>query len=224
MEFDDDEPEQPQQSFLRRYRIAIVVTGVLIAGIIAFAKFMAGGGHSRHESVVMVNLPPPLPPQVTPPPPPPPPPEQEKTEQPMIKEEQPKEAEAKPKNEAPLGTGIKGNGPDSFGLSGKEGNGRIGGGGGGGTKWSWYAREVQSRVQEALQQNRKTRSASLAVNVRIWPDASGRITRAQLAGSTGDAALDQALHEALTGLQLPDPPPSDMPSPITLRVTERRPH
>jgi periplasmic protein TonB len=224
MEFDDDEPEQPPQSFLRRYRIAITVTGVVIAGIIAFAKLISGGGGpSRHESVVMVNLPPPPPPpQITPPPPPPP--EQEKTEQPMIKEQQPKEVEAKPKDQAPLGTGIKGNGPDSFGLSGKEGNGRIGGDSGGGTKWSWYAREVQVQVQQALQENRKTRSASLAVNVRIWPNPAGRITRAQIAGSTGDPMLDEALSEALTGLQLPDPPPSDMPSPITLRVTERRPH
>ena len=138
----------------------------------------------------------------------------------MIQEDQPKEAP--PENE-PLGTGIKGNGPDSFGLSNKPGSGRIGGEGGKGTKWSWYANQVQSRVQ-ALQRNRKTRSASVSVNVRIWPDANGRINRAQLANSTGDPLLDAAIRdEVLTGLQLDQPPPIDMPAPITLRLAARRP-
>ncbi|MFZ3375433.1 MAG: energy transducer TonB, partial [Chthoniobacterales bacterium] len=73
--------------------------------------------------------------------------------------------------------------------------------------------------------NRKTRSASLNVNVRVWPDATGRINRAQLAGSTGDSTLDSALRdEVLTGLQLQEPPPEGMPAPITLRLTARRPH
>jgi protein TonB len=144
-------------------------------------------------------------------------------EQPMIKEEQPKEAP--PKDEPPLGTGIKGDGPDSFGLSDKAGNGRIGGNNGNGSKWGWYASQVQSRIQQALQQNRKTRTASLSLEVRVWADATGRINRAQLAGSTGDPTLDSALRdEVLTGLQLQEPPPEGMPAPITLRLTARRPH
>ena len=31
----DDEPEQPPQNFFKRFRIAIIVTGVVLAGIIA---------------------------------------------------------------------------------------------------------------------------------------------------------------------------------------------
>ncbi|MFZ3375722.1 MAG: hypothetical protein WA183_09230, partial [Chthoniobacterales bacterium] len=142
MEF-DDEPEPPAQSFLKRYRVAIVVTGVVLAGIIAVAKLASsGGGSSRRDSITMVSLPPPPPPMMTPPPPPPPQ-EEQRMEQPMIKEEQPKEAP--PKDEPPLGTGIKGDGPDSFGLSDKPGNGRIGGNNGNGSKWGWYASQVQSR-------------------------------------------------------------------------------
>lgn len=141
----------------------------------------------------------------------------------MIKEEAPKDEP--PKDEPPLGTGIKGDGAgDSYGLGSGTGNGRIGGGGDG-SKWGWYASQVQSRIQQALQQNRKTRSASMTVNVRVWPDVNGRIGRAQLASSTGDPSLDNALRdEVLTGLQLQEPPPPGMPSPITLRVTARRPH
>ena len=221
MEF-DDEPEPPAQSFLKRYRVAIIVTGVVLAGIIAVAKLASsGGGSSRRDSITMVSLPPPPPPMMTPPPPLPQ--EEQRMEQPMIKEEQPKEAP--PKDEPPLGTGIKGDGPDSFGLSDKPGNGRIGGNNGNGSKWGWYASQVQSRIQQALQQNRKTRTASLSVEVRVWPDATGRINRAQLAGSTGDPTLDSALRdEVLTGLQLQEPPPEGMPAPITLRLTARRPH
>jgi periplasmic protein TonB len=221
MEF-DDEPEPPAQRFLKRYRVAIIVTGVVLASIIAVAKLASsGGGSSRRDSITMVSLPPP-----PPPPPmmtPPPPQEEQRMEEPMIKEEQPKEAP--PKDEPPLGTGIKGDGPDSFGLSDKAGNGRIGGNNGNGSKWGWYASQVQSRIQQALQQNRKTRTASLSLEVRVWPSATGRINRAQLAGSTGDPTLDSALRdEVLTGLQLQEPPPEGMPAPITLRLTAHRPH
>jgi protein TonB len=217
----DDEPEQPPQSFFRRYRIALIVTGVVLAGIIMVAKLaLSGGGSSKRDSITLVSLAPPPPPAMTPPPPPPPQDEQ-KMEQPMIKEDQPKEAP--PKNE-PLSTGIKGDGPNSFGLSDKPGNGRLGTDSGKGTKWAWYANQVQSRVQQALQRNRKTRSASVSVNVRIWPNANGRIDRAQLANSTGDPLLDAAIRdEVLTGLQLDQPPPADMPAPITLRLAARRP-
>ena len=217
----DDEPEQPPPGFFRRYRIAIIVTGVVLAGIMVVAKLaLSNGGSPKRDSITLVSLAPPPPPPPAPPPPPPPQQDEQKMEQPMIKEDQPKEA---PKNE-PLGTGIKGDGPNSFGLSDKPGSGRIGTESGKGTKWSWYANQVQSRVQQALQQNRKTRSASVTVNVRVWPDMNGRINRAQLANSTGDPLLDAAIRdEVLTGLQLDQPPPTDMPAPITLRLSARRP-
>jgi periplasmic protein TonB len=218
MEF-DDEPEQPQQSFFKRFRIAILVTAGVIAGIIGVAKLASSGGSSKRDTLTLVSIaPPPPPPVMTPPPPPPQ--EEQKIEEPMIKEEQPKEAP--PKDEPPLGTGIKGPGSDGFGLGSNPGNGRIGGDG---SKWGWYASQVQSRIQQALQQNRKTRTASMNLNVRVWADPNGRISRAQLAGSTGDVSLDNALRdEVLTGLQLAEPPPAGMPAPITLHVTARRPH
>jgi periplasmic protein TonB len=61
------------------------------------------------------------------------------------------------------------------------------------------------------------------LKVKIWADASGRISRAALAGSTGDPELDRALaQEVLTGLQLSEPPPGDMPMPIVMKITARR--
>jgi len=216
-----DESEQPPSSFLRRYRIAIIVTGAVLAGVIVVARLaMSNGGSPKRDSITLVSLAPPPPPPPMIRPPPPPQQEEQKMEQPMIKEDQPKEA---PKNE-PLSTGIKGDGPNSFGLSDKPGNGLIGSENRKGTKWAWYANQVQSRIQQALQQNRKTRSASMSINVRVWPDMNGRINRAQLASSTGDSLLDAAIRdEILTGLQLEQPPPIDMPKPITLRLAARRP-
>jgi TonB family protein len=216
----DDEAQQPPKSFFKRFRIAIVVVAIVITGVVVVAKLASSGGSSRHDTLTLVSIapPPPPPPPLTPPPAPPE--EQQKIEEPMIKEEAPKEAP--PKDEPPLGTGIKGPGGDSFGLGGGTGTGRIGAGGDG-SKWGWYASQVQSRIQQALQQHRKTRAASMTINVRIWPDPNGRISRAQLAGSTGDPSLDGALRdEVLSGLQLPEPP-AGMPAPITLRLTAKRP-
>ena len=220
----DDEPEPPPQSFLKRYRIAFIVTGVVLAGIIGVARLASSAGSSsRRDSITLVSLPPPPPPPVMTPPPPPPQEEEQKMEQPMIKEDKPEEAP--PKDEPPLGTGIKGDGGnDSFGLGSGSGTGRIGGNNDG-SKWGWYASQVQSSVADAMRRNRKTRSADLNVKVRIWPDSSGRVNRAQLASSTGDPSLDSAIqNEVLNGLQLQQPPPAGMPAPIVLRLNAHRPH
>ncbi len=149
-------------------------------------------------------------------------------QQPVAAEEKHDDA-PKPKAEAPapnLGTGLKGDGPGLSGLGGTGNGGGFGGtgSGGGGSKWGWYAGKVQSRVAEALRRNRTTKSASLKIQVRIWPDPdTGHVSRAKLDGTTGDHNLDNAIvNEVLTGLQL-DAPPKGMPVPIVMRVTARRP-
>jgi TonB family protein len=84
---------------------------------------------------------------------------------------------------------------------------------------------VQARVEDAFRKNPHTRSAAFRVEVRIWTDTTGRVTRVQLAGSTGRPAVDAAIkEEVFTGLQLQDPPPADMPLPIVMRLTARRPN
>jgi outer membrane biosynthesis protein TonB len=113
--------------------------------------------------------------------------------------------------------------PSDFGLGGPGGGGGGGYGGGGGSRWGWYAGEVQARIADALRKNDKTRDAKLRVKIRIWSDSTGRITRAELFGSSGDAVVDNTIkNEVLTGLQLQEPPPQDMPMPIVLRVVEER--
>ncbi len=64
----------------------------------------------------------------------------------------------------------------------------------------------------------------MSIQVRLWADASGRITRVQLVSSSGDAEVDAALRDQVfAGLALREPPPPDMPMPIVTRITSRRP-
>jgi periplasmic protein TonB len=79
-------------------------------------------------------------------------------------------------------------------------------------------------VGDALRQNPHTRDATFSVKARIWSDLTGRVTRAKLAGTTGDRIVDNAIqNEVLTGLQLKEAPPDGMPMPIVMRLTGRRP-
>jgi hypothetical protein len=141
--------------------------------------------------------------------------------------------EAKPDDAPPapapdLGTSITGpGGADGFGLGGNRGGGTVGVGGNRGraSRWGWYAAQVQSTIADALRKNPRTREASFRIEVRVWPDLTGRVTRATLVGTTGDAAVDAAIQaDVLTGLQLKEPPPPGLPLPIVLRLTARRPN
>jgi outer membrane biosynthesis protein TonB len=122
---------------------------------------------------------------------------------------------------------LVGDGPNAFGLTAGGGNGnRRGtiGGKGGGSKYGWYAGRVQNAIATALRNNPTTRTAAFTLNVKIWADRSGRVTRAQLVGSTGRSDIDQIIrNQILNGLMLSDPPPEDMPMPINLRITARKP-
>lgn len=227
----DEEDEEP--TFLQRHRpwVLLVCFAIFSAGGYAFYHYITSHQSSgRSNDIEMVQLPPPPPPprpQPTPTPDQQPTPEQE---QKMV-EQQPVENEQKqqpkpPDAPAAPGTNITGPGGMDMGLGRGNGSG-FGPGGGGGprSKYGWYASEVQSRVRDAMTNNPRTRNASMNVVVRIWPDPSGRVAKVRIAGTTGDSAVDSALRdEVLNGLQIGDPPPSDMPLPIVLRLTAQRPH
>lgn len=203
---------------------------------IAVALVVVGRGSGTPETrkvpeVTLVKLQPP------PPPPPPPRPveqpkmiEQPKMEMPEFKPQQPRLKDEPPPKDAnaakppgPPGLDAAAEGPgDAFNLAGiPGGSGLLGGGGG--SRWGWYSGPVQQQVEEALREHRKTRSSKLQVQVRLWADGGGRVTRASLVRSTGDRELDGVIeNEVLGGLQLKQPPPKDMPMPIVMRVTARR--
>jgi TonB family protein len=126
-----------------------------------------------------------------------------------------------------MGTNIEGDGPDAFGLAKGGGGGMIGGSGLGGkkgSKFGTYAAQVQSGVVQALRSHRKTRSASMNLTARIWLDASGRVSRATLSGSSGDPATDAAIREEILRSLAFQPPPDGMPMPIVMRLKATRPN
>ena len=218
-----DEPEET--SFLKKNGLGLLIAIVILLAVsaVVYRLVEGGGGPARKaHAVVMIRLPPAPPPPPTPPQQPTP---EEKVEEHEEKietpEEKPKDEPVKPPDEPPIGTGIKGDGKgDSFGLSGSGGSGF----GGGGNRFDWYAGQVQRRIADALRNNRAIREASLSVKVQVWTDPSGRISRVELAGSSGDPSVDAALkNDVLTGLQVSEGPPEGMPMPILLRLTAKRP-
>lgn len=181
---------------------------------------------AKKSDFVAITLPPPPPPKVEPPPPrkEPPPKDEMVAQEPVDKIEEPEPAPSNNPQDEALGTNIAGNGPD-MGLRSGSGGGprnRIGGGRRGG-KWDSYAVQVQNTIAETLRRNAGTRSASFSMQVRVWADANGRITRAQPLGTSGNASVDEAIKsQVFTGLQLPEPPPTDMPMPINMRISARK--
>ena len=234
--------EEEERSAFQRYRVIIGCGLVAVIAVVVWfgQKHFARASRPRPASnLILVNLPPPPPLPPTPRPSSPSPPPPTESQQKMIEQAPVNETESKPveasKDESPasdapaLGTSIQGNGPpDGFGLRG--GNSFGSGTGGTGTstsrgnrsRWGWYASQVQNSISQALQSNTNTRTANFRVDVQIWSDRTGRITRAHIVQSTGNATLDDAItNEVLAGLRLQEPPPDGMPMPIVLRLTAR---
>jgi outer membrane biosynthesis protein TonB len=225
MDIDDDEEKR---GFLQKYGFVLgITTVILVIGGMVVGQISKGeqAPVRKMPEVFMVR---PLPPPPPPPPPPKvePPKEVEKMmEQTPVDDPEPK-PDNSPKEAAPaLTTNVTGSGNDGFGLGAGGSGGEFGGGGGRPrSRFGWYAGEVQRAIQEALSRNHITSEAQFENKARIWADASGRVTRVKLDGSTGDQAVDQAIADSLTGLQLQDAPPGDMPMPIVMRIQARRPN
>ena len=204
---------------------------VLIVGLGYLVSGKGDGLKRRAPAPQVVNI------TVPPPPPPPPPrpklpePPQAESAQQMVAETavEPDPTPAAPSNDAPLGTGIKGDGSaDSFGLGTSPGGGgsgtRLAGSGGGGTRWAGYSSSIKSRISEALSSDPRTRFADGLVELGVWLDAGGRIIRVVIRKSTAETSVEDAIKgNVLVGLQM-QPPPSDMPQPIWLRTNLRRPN
>jgi periplasmic protein TonB len=219
-----------------RYGAVVAVVMLLFAG--AGYVLMSGSDMPAPKQVrelTVVNI--------IPPPPPPPPPEQKMLEQPKVTEEakmleQPLDEKPpeKPADEpvkdakseeppGPLALDAPATGPgDSFNLGSKVGGNPYGGRGGGGSKFGWYASIVQTQIEAAIRANEKTKNAVMQLQFRIWADNTGRISRVELVNSSGSAEVDAAIRNDVIGrLTLREAPPNDMPMPINVRATGRKP-
>jgi hypothetical protein len=76
---------------------------------------------------------------------------------------------------------------------------------------------MQSAIMKALCANARTRPGGYRVVVQYWLDATGRIVRSRLIGSSGNAERDGTIAAALLTVTLGQKP-GDMPQPVTMVI------
>jgi protein TonB len=208
-----------RKSWLKR-NLPILALGltVTLVGTGAYAllrSFLRAGSAHPQQVVQQIQLirPPPPPPNLPPPPPPPP---EVKVHIPTP-EKQPAPTDHPPPAPS-LGLDAKGgSGSDAFGLVGRPGGQDIIGEGG--SAFTWYAGLLKDEIVNQLGAEPNARSNSYSVVISVWVGDDGTIQRVEIAKSSGDSQRDQSIQTALTRLgRLSQPPPADMPEPITLRI------
>jgi TonB family protein len=234
--------------FLRTRGLGISVVAVLLGLLVGGIRWIAT---SKSETppprkvmqYTVVNTPPP-PRAPTPPPPPVTPPKE-------VEPEPSTRVDLKPSDMLPpdaprpasepsggkLSLAEEGTGPgDAFNLAGKvggrgiltggglgEGSGDgLGAGNSPGNRFGWYYARLATEIEDAFRRNKRLLASSARVEVRVWADPSGRISKVRLVRTTGDPELDEAV-QSIVGLQLREAPPRDIPMPMVARLTARRP-
>jgi len=192
---------------------------VMLIGSGAFAllrSFLRGGPAHPPQVVQQIQLirPPPPPPNLPPPPPPPP---EEKVHIPTP-QKTPQPTPDHPPPSQQLGLDAKGGaGSDAFGLAARPGGQDLIGEGA--SAFVWYAGLLKDQILSQLGAQPEVRSTTYSVVVSVWIGNDGSIQRVQIAQSSGDERRDHSIEDALTRLgRLSQPPPADMPEPITLRI------
>ena len=213
--------------------VLLVLAG---AGLVALAWHFAGekAGVKRAQAPQVTTVIP-LPP---PPPPPPPkekPPEkvQEEARTPVEKPtEVPKPSEApKPSDNQPKQMTMDAAaqaGTDNFGIGAGDGGGMVGSGGGGSFGNSTYRQYLGYLLQGAVERDKQVQASGggsrFNVNLQIWMDASGRITKVTVAQSTGDSKLDDAVVAAVEAFgKVDQPPPLRAVYPALVKLYGRSP-
>lgn len=221
---EEDILEAPWKRHARMAGLVLVVAAI-IAGLVFLVQGLGGEAKRPARQVTKITI---LP--DTPPPPPPPPreqpkPEPVKTEAKEVKLDQPKPQEApKPAPDPQIKMeGEAGDGPSPF-AAGAVTQEYTGGdiGAGNGMQFAFYTSLLQNRVQRSLQEDPALKGIDFRVVVRVWLDARGALVRAELVNPSGDGDTDGALRDALSRIPgVGEPPPGDMPQPVTLRITNR---
>ena len=219
---EDDIVEAAWKRYARFGVLAVLGLG-LVAGLVYLVQGLGGEVKRPARQVTRITIIP-----DTPPPPPPkeqPKPEPPKAETKPMKVDQPKPVDApKPEPDQQLKMeGEAGDGPSPF-ASGEVTQEYSGGdiGSGNGLQFSFYTNLLQQRIQANLQRNRDLKRVDFRIVMKVWLDSTGALTRSELVGTTGTAQTDEELRRAMNAMpRVGEPPPSNMPQPITLRITNR---
>lgn len=82
-----------------------------------------------------------------------------------------------------------------------------------------YANGLKGEVQRFLARNKELRQRAYKVELHLWVDGDGQLTRHELVGSSGDDLTDDMIRQAMAGLgRISMIPPQQMPQPIRLSL------
>jgi protein TonB len=211
------------------WAIALLVLAGLAWLFWQWANDMSGVRREPAKVPAIIPLPPP------PPPPPEPPPEPEKPVEEKIVEPEPtpEPEEVKPEEEAPPSPaddladpmqmdGDAQAGADAFNIGAGKGNGLAGNGSGrlgNGT----YSQFLAYSFQRLLRESEELRSLAFRLEVNVWLDQSGRVTRVELGSGSGDSDIDAKVLAVLRASPTLQRPPASLTVPVRIRLQGRRP-
>ena len=194
-----------------------------------WANDTAGVRRQVAKQEMIIPLPPPPPPEETPEPEPEPEPEEavepEPEPEPTPVEEPTPDEPPSPAEDLSDAMQIDGEaqaGTDAFNIAAGGGGGM--GGSGAGVGNATYGQYLSYAFQKALRENRSIRNLSYQVEVNLWLDRYGQVTRVQLLESSGDEDVDEKVIAALRDIQpLDQPPPESLTLPVRMSLQGRRP-
>jgi outer membrane biosynthesis protein TonB len=182
----------------------------------------------------------PAPPSTTalllpPPPPPPPPPPQEKPPEPVetakpvpvdVPTPSPAKAEAPAAvsiNAEATGAagdyGLTGGGPGGMGGVGSTGTGT---GAAGGISDGFYRQNLRNALQQRIQDQDSVNRQVFSADFAVWVDSRGRVTKAEMLRTSGDAKRDERLLAILQSTTDLDAPPASIRFPARITVRGRK--
>jgi protein TonB len=203
----------------RRTTVILAVVGILVLALMGFGIYKAVSGKGtkkgREVQVVQVIRPPP-PPENQPPPPPP-----EKVDEPLPQDQPEPSPSDDPAPSEQLGLDAEGGaGGDAFGLAARKGGHDIAGGGG--AIFAWYTQILKDAIVDRLSGDSQLRSKKYTIVVKVWIGRDGQVQNAKLTTSSGSRDVDAAVEAVLGRLgRLREPPPLEMPLPVSLRIVSR---
>ena len=170
-----------------------------------------------------------------PPPPPPPPPPKEQPPEPVetakpVPVETPTPAPAKTDAPAPVSIDAAAEaGGDAFGLQAGSGGGMggtgatgTGTGAAGGISDSFYGQNLRTALQQRIQDDDGVNRQVFAAEFAVWVDTRGKLTRAELLKTSGDAKRDKQLLAILLATDGLDAPPATIRFPARITVRGRK--
>ncbi|WP_373870627.1 MULTISPECIES: energy transducer TonB [Pseudomonas] len=216
-------------------RRLLVIAGLAVLGVLGawllwqWANDMSGVRREAPKIPAIIPLPPP-----PPPPPPEPPKEPEPVEEKIVEPQPVPEAEeVKPAEEAPPNPaedmanpmqmdGDAQAGNDAFNVGAGKGGGMAGGGGGMGN--GGYNQFMAYAMQKLLREDPELRNQTFNLQAEVWLSEIGEITRVELQRSSGNAQNDARIVATLLGSPpMQQRPPADLPMPLRVNLSGRRP-